>query len=103
MKAVQFPPLCPFGDDDDAATFRLPSSRHVVWNMTEANDTFLRLSIYEDGELSYSIANRAETEQDLFDRYHELEDLVTFDEGSAEKFLEWGFEALVRKCGDPKE
>jgi hypothetical protein len=103
MNTIKLPPICPFGDDEDAAVFRLNDSRHCVWSLNETNDLFLRVSAHGDGGVYYHLAGRDETAQSLFDYCHELEDMVEFLGDSKELFAAWGFAWIVARCGNPPQ
>lgn len=71
MTTIQFPPLCPFGNNDDSveinSTCDSDSSRWLCWDI--GNGNFLRVGIYENGERSYRIATRKQTQDDFLASY----------------------------------
>jgi hypothetical protein len=105
MKTVQFPPLCPFGDLDDAAFLRRPSSAFALWSLTPSNDRFLLLSVYEDGDLSYIIDDPVGIAKALDERVDEDTELgmkmgddgFTYESAveTRDKLREWGFYSLI--------
>jgi hypothetical protein len=98
MKTVQFPPLCPFGDSvDDGVVLRRPSSRTVIWQMT-ANH-FMRVNLYEDGEVTYYLGTRKKVQDDLLESIDGIEDCVTvddFDEGASDMLRRFKFNRLLK-------
>lgn len=72
MRLEQFPPLCPFGDsEDDGVTLHRAMSKAVIWRV--ARNHFLRVNIYEDGDVTYLLGTRKEIQDDLLDSLTEIE------------------------------
>ena len=66
MRTVTFPPLCPFGDsEDDGLTLRRPSSKAVIWEV--AKNHYLRVNVYEDGDVTYLLGDRKMIQDDLLE------------------------------------
>lgn len=100
MKTVQFPPICPFGGDEDAARFYRNDSHFLVWSLTEANGRFLLVFTHPDGDASYLIDDLAGMRTRLDEVCEGLEDCIEFVDTSAEVLTAWGFGDLVRRCGE---
>jgi len=66
VRTHQFPPLAPYGDEEDAVEMRTGNdSRWICWQL--GDDHFLRVNLYNSGEYSYLISSRTETEEDFCD------------------------------------
>lgn len=74
MRTTTFPPLCPFGGFYDCLTLRRPSSRAVVWEVSKNH--YLRVNVYEDGDLSYLLGGRKEIQDDILESIDGIGDLI---------------------------
>jgi hypothetical protein len=94
MRLVQFPPLCPFGSEDDAALIESPGSRYYIMPIAE-KDIFVRICIHEGGEVAYNIAEQVEISDLMHDAVAGLEDVFRVDKTSRERLRKWGFCSLL--------
>jgi hypothetical protein len=98
MRTVQFPPICPFGDsEDDAVTVRRPSSRWVCWPVSDKH--FLRLNVYEDGDVTYLLADRTEIQREFLSSVEDL-DLEPVPADQLEKLRELKLKRIARRCAE---
>lgn len=82
MRLEKFPPLCPFGDSEaDGVTLRRSTSKAAIWRV--ARNHFLRVNIYEDGDVTYLLGTRKEIQDDLLDTLYELEASIEIDGNGA--------------------
>jgi hypothetical protein len=96
MKTIQLPPLCPFGDSgDDAVVLHRPSSKAVIWQV--ARNHFMRVNIYEDGDVTYFLGTRKEVQDDLLDSILDVEGGTEIDEGGRDWLREFRFTRLLKR------
>lgn len=101
MRAVQFPPICPFGNvHDDGLQIDLVEATINVFPLTEARDLFIRINTYaDDSSVTYLIGNRKEIQNDLLDRLSGWE--PTLGENDLAKLRKWKLRRLLKTINKP--